>query len=305
MKFSAVFTSFGCLAAVLAAPFHPVEPERREVLSVYDPKILNPTAQTVWVVGETYEVTWDTSGLPPAANITNLIGQVVLGQLSDDSENLNLNNPLASGFLITDGEVSITVPSVTPGSYIIVLFGDSGNTSPQFQIVDAPSTSSSGVVPISTSVAAASQSSESTTPVFSPSPVPAKSTPTPQTVLSPSEIQSSLTATESSASATSGPSSSSASAPSSSPSFTSLNSHSLTSLPSIPSPPLTASLPLSSAGGLSTGSIPGSSQSAASSNPLASVTGGASNIASAAQGQRVPSLVFALSVSALAGLLTL
>ena len=82
----------------------------------------------------------DTSDLPPAANITNLVGKVVLGQFNGDSEQLDLgesrivvlptrgfvlmhcitDNPLAQGFLLTDGHVSITVPQVADGNYIIV-----------------------------------------------------------------------------------------------------------------------------------------------------------------------------------------
>ena len=42
---------------------------------------------------------------------------------------------LAEGFQLTDGRVEITVPYVDPGcGYQLVLFGDSGNFSPEFMI---------------------------------------------------------------------------------------------------------------------------------------------------------------------------
>ena len=52
---STVFISFGLHAAALAAPF---QPENRDVLAVYSPKITSPTASTTWVVGNSYDVTW-------------------------------------------------------------------------------------------------------------------------------------------------------------------------------------------------------------------------------------------------------
>ena len=65
------------------------------------------------------------------------------------------DNPIANGFLITDGHTTITVPKVPDGNYLIVcelqsaadhlkplttasVFGNSGDTSPQFKIVNNP-----------------------------------------------------------------------------------------------------------------------------------------------------------------------
>lgn len=97
-----IFASFGLLAVALAAPF---QHENRDVLIVYSPKITSPTASTTWIVGNTYDVTWyvsfvasviartiephrDTSGLPPVNNLTNILGEVVLGQFNGDTEHL-------------------------------------------------------------------------------------------------------------------------------------------------------------------------------------------------------------------------
>ncbi|KAL0069877.1 hypothetical protein AAF712_003147 [Marasmius tenuissimus] len=100
---------------------------------VFNPKIISPDANTVWEVGTTQTVKWDPTGLP----LDTLTGQVVLGHLegSDPNEHLQLNPPLAKGFLIKDGEVTITIPDVpSRKDYIVVVFGDSGNASPKFTI---------------------------------------------------------------------------------------------------------------------------------------------------------------------------
>ncbi|KZT27405.1 hypothetical protein NEOLEDRAFT_1026610, partial [Neolentinus lepideus HHB14362 ss-1] len=102
---------------------------------IWDPPVTSPTGGTVWNVGETQTVTWDTSS-PPSV-VTSYNGQLVLGYLDPNSpgEHLTLGIPLASGFNLTDGKVSFTVPDVpTRSSYIVVLFGDSGNASPEFTI---------------------------------------------------------------------------------------------------------------------------------------------------------------------------
>ncbi|KAK0464409.1 uncharacterized protein EV420DRAFT_1040246 [Desarmillaria tabescens] len=105
----------------------------RDVIS---PPITSPTAGTIWTVGQTVTVTWNTTDIPTnASQITNPIGKIVLGYQANNSLNLDLDNPLASNFQLTDGHADITVPDVEPrDDYIIVLFGDSGNTSPKFTI---------------------------------------------------------------------------------------------------------------------------------------------------------------------------
>ncbi|KIY68334.1 hypothetical protein CYLTODRAFT_395607 [Cylindrobasidium torrendii FP15055 ss-10] len=124
---------------VLAAFALPVEERGRTALVeervVYSPPITFPTAGTVWVAGQEATVTWDTSGIP--SDLTNSLGMVVLGYVTDDSpsEHLMIDTPLAKGFELSDGQVNITIPMVdSRNDYIIVLFGDSGNASPKFAI---------------------------------------------------------------------------------------------------------------------------------------------------------------------------
>ncbi|PBK74945.1 hypothetical protein ARMSODRAFT_951009 [Armillaria solidipes] len=113
----------------------------RDVIS---PPITSPTAGAVWTVGQTITVTWNTTVIPPASQVTNPIGKIILGHQANNSLNLDLDHPLASNFQLTDGQVDITVPDVEPrDDYIIVLFGDSGNTSPEFTIQRSASSSSS------------------------------------------------------------------------------------------------------------------------------------------------------------------
>jgi len=95
---------------------------------VYDPPVLYPNSSTVWMVGEKYNVTWDTSN--PPTDISNPVGRIQLRQ-----GNQTLPEVLASNFSILSGTEEIQVPNVTPGSdYCIVLMGDSGNFSPLFTI---------------------------------------------------------------------------------------------------------------------------------------------------------------------------
>ncbi|KAK0221883.1 hypothetical protein IW262DRAFT_1493614 [Armillaria fumosa] len=102
---------------------------------VFSPKITNPTAGTTWFKDSRVNVTWDTSNAPQ--NLTNTKGKLVLGFMDgqNDSEHLIMQNPLADGFDILAGTTTFLVPDVTPGQdYIVVLFGDSGNRSPRFEI---------------------------------------------------------------------------------------------------------------------------------------------------------------------------
>ncbi|KAF9499040.1 hypothetical protein BDN71DRAFT_1442528 [Pleurotus eryngii] len=106
-----------------------------EQRDVFNPPITSPDANTVWRVGDKVNVTWNTSDIPPDSQITNPIGRVVLGFETSESLNLMIDSPLAQDFLLKDGQVTITVPNVPPrNNYIVVVFGDSGNTSPQFRI---------------------------------------------------------------------------------------------------------------------------------------------------------------------------
>jgi len=127
---------------------------------VIDPPITSPNANTVWTPGNSELVTWDTSAIPSTGNFT---GMLVLGHQSAGSENLDIERPLESGFSLRDGSVHVTCPTVSPGNtYIVVLFGDSGNASPQFTISGPSASNSSGSAPSPDSVASPSTQLSST-----------------------------------------------------------------------------------------------------------------------------------------------
>ncbi|KAG6334316.1 hypothetical protein ID866_4770 [Astraeus odoratus] len=151
MFMSLIFSLVSFVSCVLAVPI-PV----RDVVS---PPITSPTAGAVWHVGETQTVTWSTANLP--VNITNPNGMLVLGYLSNNSENLMLDSPLATNINYTVGQVEITVPNVpTRDDYIVVLFGDSGNASPEFTIInDASGTTTSPPTAATTTTTPASSAS--------------------------------------------------------------------------------------------------------------------------------------------------
>ncbi|THH04994.1 hypothetical protein EW145_g5119 [Phellinidium pouzarii] len=97
--------------------------------------ILYPTENLVWKIGYTHHVVWDLNDEP--AQITNPIGQVWLRKNGSTIATGpgSIDEPLASGFNLTDGRVLIRVPDVEVGcDYQLVLFGDSGNFSPKFII---------------------------------------------------------------------------------------------------------------------------------------------------------------------------
>ncbi|KAI6115797.1 hypothetical protein EDD16DRAFT_654224 [Pisolithus croceorrhizus] len=148
---------FSLVSCVLTAPL-----STRDVVA---PPITSPTASTVWTVGDTETVTWSTANLP--TNVTNPNGMLVLGYVANNSENLMLQSPLAVNLSYSAGQAQITVPNVPTGNnYIIVLFGDSGNASPQFTIING---ASSGTSTTATSPpAAASTTPPSSSPTTTP-----------------------------------------------------------------------------------------------------------------------------------------
>ncbi|KAF8919068.1 hypothetical protein CPB85DRAFT_1373676 [Mucidula mucida] len=149
-----------CFALLALAAVHAVPLVPRDV---YNPPIITPNADTVWGAGSIQTVTWDTTNLPPDSQLTNPNGKIVLGFLANNSENLMLANPLAQDFKLSDGQVEITVPSVEfRDDYIIVLFGDSGNVSPEFTIDGLAIASQSGQ---------SSGSSSSTSLITTPIPI--------------------------------------------------------------------------------------------------------------------------------------
>jgi len=119
--------------------------EERTVIekTVYDPHITDPAQGTAWKAGDDETVKWDTSSLPSSYDGT---GTLLLGYIDPSSpgEHLMIDSPLATGFLLTDGSKTITLPSnlTTKSTYIVVLMGDSGNASPEFTINAASSSTS-------------------------------------------------------------------------------------------------------------------------------------------------------------------
>ncbi|KAK7048527.1 hypothetical protein R3P38DRAFT_2869924 [Favolaschia claudopus] len=137
MIFTNLISLFVTVVAVVATP---IQPQQLDVIS---PAITSPNATARWTLGSTQRVVWETSKIPPSF-ATNR-GMLVLGHLSTYtdsegeqrvSENLNYTHPLASGFQIGAGSYDVVVPLDAPPrkDYIIVLFGDSGNRSPTFEI---------------------------------------------------------------------------------------------------------------------------------------------------------------------------
>ncbi|VDC06008.1 unnamed protein product [Peniophora sp. CBMAI 1063] len=124
MKFTTLFVAFAAL--VSAAPAE-VEVAKRDV---WNPHIIYPNHNSVWKVGHTFEVVWDTSDAPE--NISN--GAAIF--LRRNGETF-VNDPLALNFDLRSGHQSVTVPDwIRPGNgYEIVLFGDSGNFGEPFRIV--------------------------------------------------------------------------------------------------------------------------------------------------------------------------
>ncbi|KAK7677722.1 hypothetical protein QCA50_019274 [Cerrena zonata] len=127
MKFTpaALFVLFVTLLSTLVSAL-PILESR----DVFVPPITSPDALTIWSVGSKQNVTWDTSN--PPAQITNGNGTIYLAK----GGLIQLDTPLADKFSILNGIQEVTVPDVEPGvDYAVVLFGDSGNFSPEFSIV--------------------------------------------------------------------------------------------------------------------------------------------------------------------------
>ncbi|KAF8556382.1 hypothetical protein OG21DRAFT_659969 [Imleria badia] len=89
---------------VFAVPIHSLVTR-----DVWVPPILSPNASTVWTVGGTYTVTWNTTSKP--VNVTNSQGMVYL-RINNETQ----STPLAQGFPLTAGQVNVTVPAGTQPS---------------------------------------------------------------------------------------------------------------------------------------------------------------------------------------------
>jgi len=130
--FTALLSALILVSSATASPA-PAAIRRSEDI-VVSPSITHPGTGTTWLVGTTQTVTWDTSNIPSYGKSNT--GTIMLGfNNGTESENLYISHPLASGFLLTNGFQSVTVPNVTTRTtYFVVLFGDSGNKSPYFTI---------------------------------------------------------------------------------------------------------------------------------------------------------------------------
>ncbi|KDR73665.1 hypothetical protein GALMADRAFT_251447 [Galerina marginata CBS 339.88] len=117
-SFASLFAALFFLFAVRATPLTLVAKDK---LDVFVPRIIEPDSQTVWKVGQTALIVWDTSNAP--STISN-----------EASVILHKYGVLAEGFDLRDGSVTVTVPDVEPGPWFITLFGDSSNYSPVFTI---------------------------------------------------------------------------------------------------------------------------------------------------------------------------
>ncbi|KJA24350.1 hypothetical protein HYPSUDRAFT_162093 [Hypholoma sublateritium FD-334 SS-4] len=105
-----------------------------QALIVFNPTITAPTKHMSWPKGSTQEIKWDTENIP--AERTATTGVILLGYMENDSENLDIDHPLATGFPLNDGKVTVKMPTDIDSTkdYFVVLFGDSGNKSPVFRI---------------------------------------------------------------------------------------------------------------------------------------------------------------------------
>ncbi|KAL0571365.1 hypothetical protein V5O48_010603 [Marasmius crinis-equi] len=99
----------------------------------WNPPILSPNETTVWRIGDLVNVTWDLSEIPQ--DLTEFTGTI---QLNNEKGPLADIGFLSEGFDLRVGFAEVDVPwyDVPPGkNYSITLFGDSGNRSPQFEII--------------------------------------------------------------------------------------------------------------------------------------------------------------------------
>ncbi|TFK75403.1 hypothetical protein BDN72DRAFT_516476 [Pluteus cervinus] len=125
MKFTTSIFNAAMTASIVFTSTYALPVSTRDV---FVPPVLTPAEGAVWPIGSTQTVTWDVTN--PPKQITNPVGRILLRQ-----GGLTTNITLASGFDILLGTIDVTVPDVTPDSdYAIVLFGDSGNFSPDFII---------------------------------------------------------------------------------------------------------------------------------------------------------------------------
>ncbi|KAF9261186.1 hypothetical protein L218DRAFT_961661 [Marasmius fiardii PR-910] len=123
-----LFGDSGNISPLFSIVVPEAETETKSKRDVWSPRITSPVAGTVWVIGTTVNVTWDTSDQPTL--ISN--GAAVL--LNKDGYGQQYLKDFET-FELTAGSIEVVVPDVEPGSdYSITLFGDSGNQSEQLTI---------------------------------------------------------------------------------------------------------------------------------------------------------------------------
>ncbi|OJT09903.1 hypothetical protein TRAPUB_13646 [Trametes pubescens] len=147
-KLATLFAALAVAASAVSAA--PATFSGGKVDIVFRPEVTAPTEGAVWPAGSTQTITWDTSAIPAEAR--NQTGLILLGYLVDGdatgNEHLDTANALASGFPITAGTIDVVIPEVDPrNDYVVVLFGDSGNTSPKFTITNTTASASSSALP--------------------------------------------------------------------------------------------------------------------------------------------------------------
>ncbi|TFK37253.1 hypothetical protein BDQ12DRAFT_685562 [Crucibulum laeve] len=127
---SSMKTMIALLAISLASSPVGAVPAQQSTNDVFVPPVLTPTAGTIWKVGTQQTVTWDVSN--PPVHITNAIGEILMSKGGVTIPNLTI----ASNFSILLGTINVQVPNLAAGNdYRVILFGDSGNTSPAFSII--------------------------------------------------------------------------------------------------------------------------------------------------------------------------
>ncbi|KAK7469374.1 hypothetical protein VKT23_003849 [Stygiomarasmius scandens] len=127
LYFAVLFVS---VAQVLASPMSLM---RRHELVAWAPHIKTPVKNSTWHLNTMQNVTWDVSDIPEQKRHKN--GTLVLARPTQESENLDLERPLAEDFPLHLGYVSFFLANRTTGEgFAVCLMGDSGDLSELFTI---------------------------------------------------------------------------------------------------------------------------------------------------------------------------
>ncbi|GJE90988.1 hypothetical protein PsYK624_071350 [Phanerochaete sordida] len=125
--FITLFTISLALSGASAAPTSALAAR-----GLYSPSIASPDANTVWGVGKSAVVSWDTSKVPNTAE--NFDAVTLYTTASDGTE--TLVSSLSTNFSSHAGAVGFTVPqSVAPGTYYVKI---GSSSSDKFQVAADP-----------------------------------------------------------------------------------------------------------------------------------------------------------------------